>query len=211
MVSPTTILTALASAIRDSGQLPSSTTYATLELDPSGEHSDLTLPILEITISSLDRDQTRNTEVVRHETDADGNQIGEIYRSKFEMAVQFDCIATGESSVDSREMTESLREALRQYDTRQLGSALPNPDGTAPLNEVTSFVTGAGRVVNDLSMTPAMRRSRTAVECTFVDEFSSVDYEGPMDYITTVTSPADGDTVTDSTTDADLDLITSVP
>lgn len=196
MVDAQTVLESVATALHDSDRLPDETTYATLELDPGGAQADVQPPVVELTLQELARDTTSNTEFVGYETDSNGNRIGRRYQSWFRLQVQLDCLSADGSEYDAREMGQQVREALRRYDTRQLGRPLPNPDGSGGnLYAVRTVAVENSSRPNDLSMTPTLRRTRTNLSCWFKDEYSSVDYDGPADYIedysisTTVYSP----------------------
>ena len=184
MVEAQIILESVATALHDSGRLPDATTYATLEIDAEGAQANIEPPVVEITMQDLDRDTRSNTEFVGYETDANGNRIGRRYESWFQLRAQLDCLSADGSSYDARDMGQQLREALRRYDTHQLGRPLPDPENPSNgLRSVRTVEVGEETRANDLSMTPALRRTRTMLECWFKDEYSSVDYEGPADYI----------------------------
>lgn len=184
MAYPQTVLESLAKALHESGRLPDETTYATLEIDPEGKQANVTPPVVEITVETLQRETNRNTELVNYETDSNGNHIGKIYRSSFILLVRFDCWSADGDSYDSRDMGNQLRDALALYDSRKMGETLPHPDsGKNTLDDVWNVAVGETSRPNDLSMTPALRRTRTLVECRFSDEYSSTDYYGPQDYI----------------------------
>lgn len=185
MVEAQTVLESFATALHDSGRFPDEMTYATLELDADGEHADVEPPIVEITMQQLERSSNRNTELVRHETDANGNHIGRIYRSLFRLQARFDLLSAAGSQYDARDLGQSLRTAFVEYDTRQMGQHLPDPDAdTGVLTDISPLMVQDESRPNDLSMTPALRRTRTFVECWFTDEYSSLDYTSAEDYIT---------------------------
>lgn len=183
MVAPQTVLESLATALHESGRLPDETTYATLELDADGAQSDVEPPIVELTLANLACILDRNTELVGYETDANGNHIGRIYRENFELQAQLDCLTADGSQYDAREMGQQLRAALAQYDSAKLADPLPDPETGTPLSAVWHVSAEGSSRPNDLSMTPALRRTQTEVVCRFSEEYASTDYHGPEDYI----------------------------
>lgn len=190
MVHAQTVLDGLATALSTSDRLPDVTTFASIELDHDGAHSNVEVPVVELTLESLRRDGNRNTEFVEWDTDSNGNRIGRIYRSKFELDARIDCLSAEDSSYDARTMGQAARSALVEYDTRQIGEPLPHPeDGNDPLYEVSPVMVGDGSRPSDLSKTPALRITRMPVTCWFSDSYSSVDYLGPQDYVKDVTGP----------------------
>lgn len=196
MVDAQTVLESVATALHDSERLPETTTYATLEVDPDGAQADIKPPLVEIELENLSRATDTSSEFVGYHTDSNGNRIGRRYKSWFNVRMRLDCLAADQSAYDVRDMGQNLRDALRLYDTSQIGNPLPDPaDSTKTLSDVDTVDVLNSSRPNDLSMTPALRRTRTMLECWFADEYSSVDYEGPADYIedytitTTVYSP----------------------
>lgn len=195
MVHAQTVVRAVAHRLRDSGRLPRDTTYVAIEMDPRGEQSDVTLPAVELVMADLDRITTHNSDFARYETDDQGNYIGKVYRSNFEMDLHINCLAASGSSQDSKEMAQEVRGALARNDSRKWNERLPDPDSDGLLSGVYRFEVGGGQRTNDFTMTPSLRRTRTSVSCRFSDEFSTSEYGGPVDYIESVVPPSLDDSV----------------
>lgn len=193
MVRPDTTLESIVTAIRESGRLPDATTYSIYEIDSDGGQANLRPPIVEVTTNDVVRSSPHNTELVGHAEDDQGNDIGYIYESKFEMPIQIDVWTAEGGQYDPHEIGEAVRYALYQYDANQRGNPLPDPDDPATtLNEVEHFTVGDGGVRNDLSMTPALRRWRQSGEVWFHETVNTAEEYGAEDYVANVVTPSDG-------------------
>lgn len=193
MPAPDDILWGIKEAIKSSGRLPSSTTYAIFELDPEGGQSNLYPPIVEITTEDTVRSTSLNTDRVGPSLDDNGNEVGYIYHAGFEMPVTIDVVTAEHDEYDPHELARDVRYALYQYEDRMENAALPDPDG-GTLSNVSSFQMMNGQPANDLGMTPAMRRWRQSAEIRFTEVVDTADEYGLKDYVKTVHLP-DGDAV----------------
>lgn len=186
----------ITTAIEQSRRLPTSTTYTTYEIDEDGAQADLRPPIVEVTPASTARTEVNNTDFCGYATDDNGNQIGYIYRSTFEMSVQIDIWTVEGGRYDPYDMGSKLRSALYQYDDRQLGDPLPDPESPSqPYDAIDHFSLDGGETRNDLSMTPALRRWRQTAEVWYHDEINTAEEYGESDFISNVVYPGDGDFV----------------
>ncbi len=190
MVHPNTILESLKTVCASSSALPSSVTYATVELDAEGEHSNVSLPIIEFSIENIDRDTSRNTEKVGHEYDSDDNQIGYVYQSWFEMDVNASVVTASGGDVNHRDLDQTLRQVLVEYDDRVIGNPLPDPsDTTVDLSGISEFRVGSIAPNHDFSMSPTMRGRVISLEIDYIHEYYTTDIVGAYDYLQDVQRP----------------------
>lgn len=195
MVRPDTTLKSIVTAIKESGRLPNATTYSIYEIDSDGGQANLRPPIVEVTTQDVIRSSPHNTDQVGFETDDNGNEIGYIFQTKFEMPFSIDVWTAEGGPHDPHEIGEQVRYALYEYDDFQYGQPLPDPDNpSVPLDEIEKFMIGDGGVRNDLSMTPALRRWRQTGEVWFHETVNTAAEYGPEDYIVRVLS-GDGDVI----------------
>lgn len=203
MVRPDTILQSLKEVIESSNRLPRSTSYATFGLDAEGGQSNVRPPIVEITTVDVIRNISHNTDFVGYATDSNGNHIGYIYWSLFEMPVQIDIWTAEGDNYYPDLIGRECRTALYRYDDAQYGAQLPDPDSTGDLVEVDRFVLDDGGPEDDLSMTPALRRFRQNAEVWFHEEINTAEEYGSENFIANVVAPGDGD----MTSGTDVDII----
>jgi len=194
MARPDTVLKSIKTAIKQSGRLPNSTSYATFELDSTGAQSNVRPPIVEITNTSTIRSRPHNTDFSGFATDNAGNHIGRIYDALFEMEIQIDVWTAAGDDYDQKEIGGAVRRALYQYDSVQVDDKLPDPsDPDTTLGDIDYFTVDEGSPANDLSMTPALRRWRQSGEVWFRERVNTAEEYGADDFIASVKTPADGD------------------
>lgn len=182
MVRPDTALKGVVTALKESERLPGATTYSIYEIDQDGAQANLRPPIVELTINdTIDYDE-HNTDLIGFETDEDGNDIGYIYESRFEMNFQLDVWTAEGGDYDPYEIGESVRYALYRYDDDHVGEPIPDPnDPSQRLDDIVRFDIGDGGVRNDLSMTPALRRWRQTGYIWYHEIINTAEEYGPMD------------------------------
>lgn len=187
MVSPKTCLESVARAVASSGNLPNDMGVVMQEADPQSENADIDLPALEFQIDEMDDIIVHNTDFVGYSTDANGNHIGRLYESEYEMTIQIDIWTTPNDGYDPDELGEQLRNALYPYSS--YGPDKPFLDDVSdPIEEVTYFTLNSGERTDDLIRTPSVRKWSQEVELWAYEEFSteeeyilSVDYPTPSD------------------------------
>lgn len=194
MVRPNKVLESIKTALKQSDRLPSATSYATFDLDTAGGQSNVRPPVIEITTVDVIRNKPYNTDFAGFATDDNGNQIGYIYHSLFEMPVQIDVWTAEGDNFDPDRLGRAVRNALYRYDDYKVGESLPDPDDPSKaVDEVGRFSVEDGSVEDDLTMTPALRRYRQNVEVRFHETVNTADEYGAEDYITTVDAPSSAD------------------
>ncbi len=190
MTTPQDVLEGIAVALHNSGNLPSDTTYVTRQVDMDGRQAGLQMPIVEMEVQNTVRNTQFNTDLVGYATDDDGNRIGYIFRTRFEMTVAVNIYTAEGGGNDPDSLGHSLRRALLKYDSYQMGSRHHNntlPDGNGgELTEVTQFVVGNGENNDDITTTPALRRWQQTINLRFYDEINTAQEYGPEDFVKSV-------------------------
>lgn len=194
MVRAHTVLRSVVTAIQQSNRLPESITYSTWELNAEGGQANVVPPIIEITPETVIRSRPHNTDFVGHATDDNGNDIGYIFDTKFEVEILIDVWTAEGDRYDPKQIGQQLRYAMYRYDDKQLGVPLPDPDSPdEALTGIDRFVLNDGQVANDLAMTPALRRWRQTADVWFTERVNTAEEYGESDYIVNVVGPEDGE------------------
>lgn len=175
MVTANTLLESLATTCRRSDAVPSDVTYATVELDAEGEHSDVSLPVVEFYITDIDRNRNRNTEVVGRELDDTGAEIGYVYEQWFDAYVSVDISTVPQTQLTHRELDQRVRRALYRHDTHGPGEPLPKPNSTGVLGDVAWIHTDEISRANDFGMSPSVRGRQIDLEIGFTHQLTSSD------------------------------------
>lgn len=187
MVAPADAIDAVAKAVADSGNLPAETSVLLQEADAESDDSDIDLPLLEMQLMEAVNVTISNTDLVGFETDSNGNEIGRVYFSEYEMLVEVNLWTIADDGYDPNNLGESLREALYQYSSYGPGKDLVDDNGD-PIETITYFRLGDGGRPDDLANTPTARKWSQEVELWACEEFRTQN-----DYITAVDYPSDGD------------------
>jgi len=192
MVYAGTVLDGIAEALDSVGAHPEAVKYATLELDDSGEHANVSLPVIEIAPTQIERNTDHNTNKVGYETNDDGERIGRIYEYGFDMILTVDHITAPQTRHTSRTLEQQTKEHLGIYDTRMIDADLPHPETGSPLSSV-NIVVGADEPANNFSSSPSLRIERLTLSATFTHEIRETELRGAQTPITAVQTPsADG-------------------
>lgn len=172
MVHADTILESIVVACRRSDSIPSDVTFATVELDAEGEHSNVSPPVIEFTVENIDRDVSRNTERVGIETDEAGDPIGYIFTRWFDMTITTEILTVAGTKFTHRGLDQDLRETLVIYDTNAINEPLPDPnDPSKPLLDVNWFRVGEITPNNDFGMSPTVRGRTVTIDVGFTHEY----------------------------------------
>lgn len=187
MVSPKESLQAVALAIARSGELPSEMSVLLEEADETSENADVDLPLLEIEIMDVDNVVVSNTDFVGYVTDGSGNHTGRVYESEYELSLDLNLWTTTDDGYDPDDLGERLRKALYPHSSYGPQKSFRDEEGAA-IDQITYFTLGNGDRVDDLLMSPTVRRWNQEVELWASEEFRTDE-----DYITDVIFPSDGD------------------
>lgn len=183
MTRPQRVLESVKHALKESGNLPDSTSYATFEIDNDGGQANVRPPAIEITVPDVTRDESFNTDFVGYVTDDQDNQIGYKFHARYEMTIDIDVWTAEGDGYDPDEIGYCIRQELYKYDDNQVGAPIPDPDG-GDLSDISLFVLGDGGTRNDLTMTPALRRWRQTATIWFEETVNTEE-----DYITNLDFP----------------------
>lgn len=181
MATPREILTAIKESLQDSSEVPDSVSYVLQEYDGSGPEANVSLPVVELqTVNALSLNQF-NTDFVGYRFNADGNQIGRVYRSEYSLTVQLDILTVDGRSKNEESISpliNGVRRALYKFESA--GPAEPLED------TVWRFQLNEGERADNLESTPTVRRWSQTIDCWSYEEFDTVE-----DYIVDVTFPGD--------------------
>lgn len=198
MVTPRDAMETVATAVADSGKLPSDMSLLLEEADTESSDADVELPLLEVRPVEIDHVHVRNTDLVGYTTDANGNRTGRIYHAEYEMRISLDIWTTPRDNYDPDDLGENLRAALYPYASH--GPQEPFVDGNGdPITEITYFRLDSGQRNDDLIQTPSVRRWSQEVELWASEEFQTDE-----DYIATVDYPS-ADSLNDTDGDGTVD------
>lgn len=185
MVFADTVLDGIGLALEQG--LPDDVTVATIELNGSGAHKNVSLPIAEVSVESINK-RERNTD--RHgtvENDA-GEDIGRFYTSAFTMSLRLELLTAEQASRSSRELARETERAFRRYDAQEMGQPIPHPREDGLLSEVTHVRLLDRQPNNDFNLSPALRSEQFDLEVRFTHTYSTVDVVGEFDPIRSVDS-----------------------
>jgi hypothetical protein len=187
MVSPSESQEIVARTVARSGMLPDEMSVLLHEADESSEDADVDLPLLEIEINGVDDVVVNNSDFVGFKTDGDGNHIGRVYFSEYEMELDVQIWTTPNGGYDPDELGERLRKALYPYSSYGPNKDFVTAEGEVE-NQITYFKLGEGDRVDDLLQSPTIRRWTQEVELWACEEFQTDE-----EYISNVVYPSDGD------------------
>ena len=176
MVHADTILESLVTACKDSEFLPDTVTYSTIVLDSEGDHSDVTPPVIEFTVNTIQKDQSRNTEKVGTEFDENGIEIGYIFNEWFDLRVVAEITTVSGTKYTHRGLSQKLRKTLYKFDTHGLELPLPDPNNpNKPLENVNWLFLDAIEPDTDFALSPSVRTRQLSLEAGFTHEFRSTE------------------------------------
>jgi hypothetical protein len=188
MVAPADAMDAVAKAVADSGNLPDEMSVIMQEADIESDDSDIDLPLLEIQLLDAVNVNISNTDLAGYREDSDGNEIGRIYLSEYEMLIEVNIWTIAEDKYDPNTLGSSLRESIYQYSSYGPDKDLLDKDGE-PIDHITYLRLGDGERPDDLTNTPTSRKWSQEVELWACEEFYTdedyiVDVEFPVDETT---------------------------
>lgn len=175
---PKELVETVAGAIEDSGRLPDSTNYVGYEPDMDSEA--IKLPLVEVSATSEARIDDHNTDEQCHIYDDDGNAVGRVYHSLYQLTIDVSVWTAQGSRYDPRDLGDAVYRALYQYDSSGPGGDLAT--------EVWRVRVGDGGPDEDFGTSPTLRRWSQEVDIWAYEEFTSDE-----DYIVNVVRPGAGD------------------
>lgn len=176
MVHPNTILESLAFSCQHNTVLPDQVSYATVELDGGGEHSDVSLPIVEFRITDIARDGSHNTDRHGVTRAPDGTETGYRYDSWYVMDVVVAVQTASQTSITHRELDQLTRQALFRHDQNGPNKPLPDPNSVSEtLNGISWVRVGGTSPEHEFALSPSIRSREIRLEIGFENERTSAD------------------------------------
>lgn len=185
MVSPIDSMEAVATTVAKSGELPSEMSLLLQEADTANDDADVDLPLMEIQPIEVDDVVIHNDDLVDYIIDEDGNRVGRVYQSEYEMTIQIDIWTTKDDGYDPDDLGETLRRVLYQHSSYGIDEPFVNADGEN-VEAITYFRLNSGERADDILMTPTVRRWSQEVELWAYETFKTTE-----DYIASVDYPTD--------------------
>lgn len=199
MVNPQVILDSIADAVESDADVPHLQAYLTQPVDLVGEDADVPTPFLEVRPVSKIRSDSNSTNVIDFIYDEDGNHIGNVFATLFDMELQLDIWGVSGADYNVMNIGHEMERSLFEYDTASYGTFLTDADGN-DISDIVSFTVGEGerddRLMGDpldQRTSPSIRRWRQQVDVLFTDQINTLEEYGPYPYVKNVIYPADGD------------------
>lgn len=176
MVHPDDILESMVTACKQRSVLPHDVTYATVELDSGGRHSNVSPPVIEFKVDDIARDRSRNTEKVDTLTDDDGVETDYVWTQWWDMVVSAKVLSVAGTQYTHRELDQELQQSLYKFDAHGPGRPLPHPDDPNEiLHDVNWLVVNSREPANDFGMSPSVRSRDVTFNIGFTHELTSSD------------------------------------
>lgn len=189
MVSPRDSLQAISLAVANAGELPAETSVLLEEADEESDNADIDLPLLEMRIDNVDNVVVSNTDFVGVKKDSNGNEVGRIYRSEYEMTVDMNIwTAANNDTYSPDDLGEKLRSSLYQHSSYGPDDPFVDEDGNT-ITDITYFRLGDGERTDDLVQSPTVRKWSQEAELWAYESFNT-----DKDYIVSVDYPSGGGT-----------------
>lgn len=192
MVRINTICESLVKVCNQSQQLPDDITYASVELDREGEHSNVSLPAIEF-LYSVDRITSRNTEKTGVETDDDGTPIGYIFTRWYDAEIEARIQSASQSRYTHRDIEEQFRDAFALYDSHTpISARKPLPDPNAPgekLNGINYVSIGGHEHDNNFAVSPSLRTESVSIVVKFTHALLTSELGVEYDVLKNVETP----------------------
>ena len=177
MVRLNTILEGIVEACNQSDLLDDQLTYATVVLDSGGAHSDVSPPLIELSVDTIERVFDRNTEKVGETTNDSGDVDGFIYAQWFDAIVTAEIFTVSKTSFNHRDLEVDFRDTLYKYDKHGLDYPLPHPDDPSNdvINDVTKLSMRDIQPNQDFNFQPSVRTRSMRIAVEFVHEVTTKD------------------------------------
>lgn len=187
MVSPRGSMESVARAIARSDEVPSDLGLSLQEADTDNDDANIDMPLVEIQPVDVEHVVVNNDDLVGYVTDDEGNRVGKIYFSEYEMEIDINLWTTKGDGYDPDDLGERLRKALYPHSSYGPQQSFLAEDGEE-IDQITYFRLGEGERADDLIQTPTVRKWSQTVELWGCEEFRTNE-----DYIASVDYPASGD------------------
>lgn len=198
MVAPSDAMNYVAKAIAESDEMPAEAGLTLHEADMESDDADVDMPLIEIQPSEVEHVTVSNTDFVSFIEDDNGNSIGRVYLSEFEMTIQIDIWTSRDDGYDPDDLGHRLRRSLYPYSDYGPGRPFLDEEGDV-VDDITYFRILSGERTDDLITTPTVRRWSHEVELWGYEGFRTTE-----DYILDVSYPSNGDLSDDQDDDTDI-------
>lgn len=206
MVHANEILEGLVEACKAHDDIPESVTFSTVELDSTGQHSNVSFPIIEFSIEEIERVESRNSEKWGIETDDSGTEIGYIFTEWFDMRVTATVMTAVGTQYTHRDLGQTLEQTLYRYDKLGLDNNLPCPDEPGTLLDVNWITLQGLNPDHSFGMSPSVRQRKLQLDIAFTHEIRTTDLGIEYDTLQNINSPTDA---VDGSDDGVIDLVVS--
>jgi len=187
MVAPQDAMKAVARSINDSTNVTNDINILLQEVDLAYQDADVSLPVAEFQLTSVDNVTVHNTDFAGFVTDGNGNRTGRVYQSDYELTADIRVWTVPDDTYDPDDIGDDVRSALYEHSSR--GPGKPFLDGSGnKIDDITHFVLGPGERNDDLIMDPTARRWTQQIELWAYEQFETTE-----DYIVDVKYPEPGD------------------
>jgi hypothetical protein len=154
---------------RDS-RLPDRMSYIIHEADQEGQHANVSLPLIEMQIANVSRDDRNNTTKRGFVFDTDGNRVGRLFESKWEMELYLNIWTVDGSDYNVDELASVVKTVLFDHD--ELGPDEPfTMDGGEPVDDIWGFRLGDSERTDEFGQTPSVRRLRLTATVRGLEEY----------------------------------------
>lgn len=159
MVTHREAMEVIADTLREDRGIPQEMSYLLHEADPEGEDAAVSLPMVEMQDVQVLRDDPSNSTFLTYLVNDDGEEVGYVYETKWEMRLQMDIWTAAGSDYDADELGKQLRKVLFAYDTRGPGMSFTDDQGE-PVDDIYDFSLRRSLRNDELNQTPSVRRFR---------------------------------------------------
>ena len=168
MVRVQDIIDAFLYAFQTSNRVPDDLTYVGYMPDINTEA--IKLPILHIEIISRTEIGALNTDFVEYYTDENGNDIGKIFESMFDVTLEISVWTAQGSRNDPREIGNYIRDEIYTYTKKGPQKQLVSPAGEV-LDEVWHVRLDEATHTDDMGTSPILRRWQQNVYVRASEQF----------------------------------------
>ncbi len=183
MVQSRDALKIIADTLRRSPKMPEEMSYILHEPDPDGQESAVSVPVTVLQDTETIRDDPSNSNFIEYLKNDDGERVGEIYETKWEMSLQIDIWTAAGSDYNVDELGKQLHEVLYAYDSRGPAKVFVDQDGE-PRELIYDFSLQDGERNDQLDQTPSVRRWRQLARVRGAERLTLTSDDPPVRNVT---------------------------
>lgn len=177
MVRPDDLVGAVIRSLKRSGRLPEAANY--MDHEPAINTEAVKLPVVAVSPETQVRVSETNSDLVGYKEDDDGNRVGRIYQSLYELPLNVAVWTAQDSRYDARELGQAIRDTLYEHDTKAEAADLHYDDGE-PIDELWRFRVSQGEHTNDLTTSPPLRRWQQNITLSASEQYVVTPEEAPV-------------------------------